>query len=143
MTQISVIHGPNLNLVGKSETRYYGTKDLEAINKEIADAFAGKVSFSFFQSNHEGGIIDKIHETANCAGIVINPGAYTHTSYAIRDALTAVETPAIEVHISNVYARESFRHHSVISEVCVGVIAGLGSLGYHAAVDALLQRIKK
>lgn len=140
MKLITVIHGPNLNLLGTRETNHYGTKTLDAINKDVQRAFAKRATLRFFQSNHEGAIIDSIHNAHDSQGIVINPGAYTHTSYAIRDALTAVNRPTIEVHISNVHAREAFRRHSVISEICVGVIVGLGAYGYHAAVEALLLR---
>jgi 3-dehydroquinate dehydratase-2 len=142
MTNITVINGPNLNLLGTREPHHYGTKTLDAINGELSDHFAGKAELRFFQSNHEGAIIDAIHESAHAQGIIINAGAYTHTSYAIRDALAAVILPVIEVHLSNVHARESFRRHSVISEVCTGVIAGLGAFGYRAAIEALLLKAR-
>lgn len=143
MTNIAVINGPNLNLLGKREVQFYGSKDLNSINQDLVTAFSNKANLTFFQSNHEGAIIDKIHEAANVAGIVINPAALTHTSVAIRDAIVAVGIPVIEVHISNIYARESFRRQSVISEVCTGVISGLGAYGYHLAIEALLKHIKK
>ncbi len=142
MTNITVIHGPNLNLLGTREPHHYGTKTLDAINKDLRAAFSHKTELRFFQSNHEGAIIDAIHESVDAQGIVINAGAYTHTSYAIRDALAAVVVPVIEVHLSNVFARESFRRCSVISDVCMGVISGLGAFGYHAAIEALLLKTK-
>lgn len=141
MTKITVIHGPNLNLLGSRETEHYGTETLDAINHNLQKTFTSRAQLSFFQSNHEGALIDAIHAAIGSRGIVINPAAFTHTSYAIRDALVGVGIPAIEVHISNVHAREAFRHNSLVSEVCVGVIAGLGAYGYHAAVEALLRRI--
>lgn len=143
MKRIAIINGPNLNMLGKRETQFYGKKSLETISKELAKAFSDRAKLEFFQSNHEGGIIDQIHKSESLHGIVINPAAYTHTSYAIRDAIVAVGLPTVEVHISNVFAREPFRRHSLISEVCQGVIAGFGHLGYHLAVEALLQSLKK
>ncbi len=143
MTQILVINGPNLNLLGRRETHHYGNKDLTSINADLEAAFTNRAELSFFQSNHEGAIIDRIHEASHVAGIVINAGAYSHTSYAIRDALIATCIPAMEVHISNIYARDNFRRHSVLSDVCLGVVAGLGAFGYQAAIEALLKHLKK
>lgn len=139
-TQIFVIHGPNLNLLGQREPGVYGTLTLEAINAKIRQwAEDHSVKVRIFQSNHEGAIIDEIHQAAQTAdGIVINPGAYTHYSYAIRDAVAAVKLPTVEVHLSNVHAREQFRHTSVIAPVCAGQIAGFGHMSYLLGLEALL-----
>lgn len=141
MQKILVLNGPNLNLLGQREPEIYGSDTLEDINDRIRSYAEGQgIECLFFQSNHEGEIIDKIHEyRQNCDGIIINPGAFTHTSIAIRDALSAVNLPAIEVHLSNVFAREEFRKHSYISPVATGVISGLGSRGYLLAVNALIN----
>ena len=136
-----VIHGPNLNLLGTREPDIYGRASLDEVNRRIIE-FAGSqgVEVKVFQSNHEGEIVDAIHEARDWAsGIIINPGAYTHYSYAIRDAIAAIGLPAVEVHLSNVYAREEFRHKSVIAPVCVGQIAGFGYMGYILAIAALLE----
>jgi len=145
MVQILIIHGPNLNLLGEREPAVYGTDTLEILNNTImAHGKAVGVVCETFQSNHEGAIIDKIQEARKTVdGIIINAGAYTHTSYAIRDALGAVKLPIIEVHLSNIYAREEFRHHSLIAPVCLGQIAGLGQKGYLLAIDAILDHIKR
>jgi len=137
--KILIINGPNLNLLGKRETEIYGTRTLEEINKEIA-AFATthKCKAEFFQSNCEGAIIDKIQSTV-CDGIIINAGAYTHYSYAIRDALKGSGLPCIEVHMSNIHAREEFRQTSVLADVCKGVICGCGADSYKLAIRALLN----
>jgi len=134
-----IIHGPNLNLTGKRETEIYGKGTLGDINRMIKDwADKNKVEVEIFQSNHEGEIIDKIHSTVgNTDFIVINPGAFTHYSIAIRDAISAVETPAIEVHLSNIHARESFRLKSVIAPVCKGQISGFGPKSYILALESL------
>ena len=137
--RILVIHGPNLNLLGVRETGIYGVETLESINDQIREKIneAGN-DCDFFQSNSEGGIIDKIHSVfKKYDGIIINPGAYTHYSIAIRDAITAVRIPCIEVHMTNIYARDEFRHESVIAPVCAGQIAGFGKLGYFLAVTAI------
>ncbi|HHX77296.1 MAG TPA: type II 3-dehydroquinate dehydratase [Firmicutes bacterium] len=134
--KVLVIHGPNLNLLGRRETHIYGTKTLAAINMDIK-ALAEELDLIafFFQSNSEGEIIDRIHSAAGeFAFIIINPGAYTHYSYAIRDALAAVKVPAIEVHLSNIYSREDFRQKSVIAPVAVAQVAGFGSQGYLLAL---------
>ena len=137
--KILVINGPNLNMLGKREPTVYGSKTLSDINSNIQSyAQAMKISCDFFQSNSEGEIIDKIHDVlTNYDGCIINAGAYTHYSYAIRDAIACVDKPFIEVHMSNVHSREDFRHKSVISEVCKGVIAGFGANSYLLAVSAM------
>jgi len=136
MRKILVLNGPNLNLLGIREPTIYGREGLESIMNEIKEL--GKnwnMEIQIFQSNHEGEIIDRIQQARNnIDGIIINPGAFTHYSYAIRDALSAVEIPAIEVHISNIHKREEFRQRSVIAPVCVGQISGLGKEGYKAAL---------
>lgn len=136
-----VISGPNLNMLGIREPGIYGGNSLHDIERrleEIADEL--RVNINCYQSNHEGGIVEKIHGAyGECQGIVINPGAFTHYSYAIRDALAAVRIPFIEVHISNVHARESFRHTSVLAPIAVGQIVGLGTFGYEAALRYLVE----
>ena len=141
MKKILVVNGPNLNLLGVREPGVYGSDSLESINQEIsARADALGCSVAFFQSNSEGGIVDKLHSAmGEFDGLVINPGAYTHYSIAIRDAIAAIKLPAVEVHLSNVYGREEFRHTSVIAPVCVGQIAGLGKIGYCLALEALME----
>ncbi len=139
--KILVIHGPNLNLLGQREPGVYGTLTLPVINSKLeAWGEANRVAVQTFQSNSQGAIIDEIQRAApEVNGIVINPGAYTHYSYAIRDAIAAVKLPAVEVHLSNVHARESFRHTSVIAPVCKGQIAGLGYFSYILGLEALLH----
>lgn len=140
---ILVIHGPNLNLLGRREPGIYGATTLEEINEALLAAAGERgVQLDIRQSNHEGQLIDAIHDRGwEAAGIIINPGAFTHYSIAIRDALAAVPAPAIEIHISNVAAREEFRHHSAIAPVALGTIAGLGPSGYilalHYFMDAM------
>lgn len=139
MKKILVIHGPNLNLLGEREPGVYGSDTFETVNNEIVQK-AKECNFEceIFQSNHEGEIIDKLHSARlEFDGIVLNAGAYTHYSYAIRDAIAAIKIPVVEVHMSNVHKREEFRHHSVISPVCVGVIAGFGKNSYLLGVEAL------
>ena len=137
---IFILNGPNLNLLGKRQPEIYGADTLDDVRRICAAAAAPHgLEVDLRQSNHEGGIVDFIHEAREkAAGIVINPGAYTHTSVAILDALHTFEGPVIEVHISNVHKRESFRHHSYVSLRADGVIAGLGVQGYRAALEALM-----
>ncbi|HIE34932.1 MAG TPA: type II 3-dehydroquinate dehydratase [Campylobacterales bacterium] len=139
--KVVVIQGPNLNMLGLREQNIYGPMKLEEIHAQMR-AFAEKngMEVEFFQSNFEGEIVDKIQECLGDAqGIIINPAAYSHTSIAIRDALSAVQLPTIEVHISNIYRREDFRHKSLIAPVCAGQISGFGPFSYHLAMVAMLQ----
>jgi 3-dehydroquinate dehydratase-2 len=139
--KITVIQGPNLNMLGTREQNIYGGMKLEQIHKQMQEA-ATQNSFEidFFQSNLEGEIIDKIQEClGDSHGIIINPAAYTHTSIAIRDAISAVNLPTIEVHISNIYRREEFRHKSLIAPVVAGQISGFGPFTYHLALVAMMQ----
>jgi 3-dehydroquinate dehydratase-2 len=137
--KILIINGPNLNLLGQREPSIYGVGTLGDLEKMLHQRFQNQmIELVFFQSNHEGEIIDIIHQSTDYKGIVINAGAYTHTSVAIRDALAGVKTPFIEVHISNVYARENFRHHSFLSPIAKAVICGAGFEGYRFAIECLL-----
>ena len=140
MFKVLLIHGPNLNLLGKREPKVYGTTSLEEINAKIVQiAEESGAELRIFQSNSEGALIDAIHDAGDWAdGIIINPGAYTHYSYAIRDALAAVRLPTVEVHLSNIYAREEFRQISVISPVALGCISGLGWRSYAFAFQGLV-----
>ncbi len=141
--KILIINGPNLNLLGKRNPDIYGHRSLNELNTFVKDYFK-KVKLEFYQSNHEGDIIDRIHQAmTQFDGIVINPGALTHYSYALRDAIEACTIPVVEVHLSNVAARESFRNISVISEVCQGTISGFGAYGYVIGVQALAHKIKR
>ena len=136
-----VINGPNLNMLGTREPEKYGTTTLADIEKEIAAHAKEKgVEVDFYQSNIEGEIVTAIQK-AKCVydGIVINPAAYTHTSVALRDAILAVELPAVEIHLSNIHTREEFRHHSYTAPVCVGQITGFGKFGYIMALDAIIN----
>lgn len=144
--KILVIHGPNLNLLGRRRPEVYGVQTLDEMNGEIeAHAKRRGVALTFYQSNSEGAIIDAIHEYCLAGtprshdALVINPGAYTHYSVAIRDAIEAVEIPAIEVHLTDIHARETFRQHSVIAAVCRNQICGRGPAGYLEAIDALVD----
>lgn len=143
MANLLIIHGPNLNLLGTREPEVYGTTTLEDID-QVLSAVAKEVggTIESFQSNHEGALIDRIHDARGWAdGIVINPGGLTHTSVALRDALASVDLPVVEVHLSNVFAREEFRHHSYVSGVAVGVISGFGADSYRLGLEALLSHI--
>jgi 3-dehydroquinate dehydratase-2 len=138
MTRISIINGPNLNLLGKRQSEFYGHMDFDSY-LEILKAKYKKIEFLFYQSNREGDLINKIQEAEDLVeGIVLNAGAYTHTSIAIADAIQSVNVPVVEVHISNVYAREAYRHTSYIAPYCKGVIAGFGLMSYQLAVESLI-----
>jgi len=142
---ILVIHGPNLNLLGKREPEVYGYLTLEDINQQLtAQAEKATLQLDTFQSNWEGAIVDQIHQAQQdgVQYIIINPAALTHTSVAVRDALLGVAIPFIEVHLSNVHAREAFRHHSYLSDKAIGVICGLGAKGYAAALDYVIEKIQ-
>jgi len=142
--KILVIHGPNLNMLGKREPDIYGTATLEAINSSL-DEFAKRLDLVLetFQSNHEGAIIEKIQEAAKIKnGLIINPAAFTHTSIAIRDALLLLDIPVIEIHLSNIYKREPFRHKSMISDVVTAQISGFGVRGYTMALEAMASMVQ-
>jgi|TARA_B110000977_G_scaffold139445_1_gene176983 3-dehydroquinate dehydratase-2 len=139
MKKIIVINGPNLNLLGKREPQTYGNKSFEDYTKELIEEFTELELFTY-QSNVEGEIINKLQETGfSLDGIVLNAGGYTHTSVAIADAIAAIKTPVIEVHISNVYAREEYRHQSIMAKHCKGVIAGFGLESYKMAITSFLK----
>jgi 3-dehydroquinate dehydratase II len=139
--KVSVIHGPNLNMLGKREVGIYGGKTVEDINREISEEAANlQVEVDFFQSNFEGELVTFIQQCRERVnGIIINAGAYTHYSIALRDAISAAQVVTVEVHISNIYKREPFRHVSVIAPVCLGQICGIGSHGYILALRALME----
>jgi 3-dehydroquinate dehydratase-2 len=142
--RVLVLHGPNLNLLGTREPQHYGSVTLADINLALARrAEIAEVDLESFQTNHEGALIERIHaaKMQEVRYIIINPAAWTHTSVAVRDALVAVSIPFIEVHLSNVHAREAFRHHSYFSDLAVGVICGLGHQGYLLALEYLLNKL--
>jgi 3-dehydroquinate dehydratase-2 len=143
---VLVLQGPNLNLLGTREPTIYGRETLGEIHQQLhAQALAANLHLVTFQSNHEGEMIDRV-QLAKSEGvnfIILNPGGYSHTSVAIRDALVGVDIPFIEVHLSNIHQREAFRHHSYFSDVAIGVICGLGSIGYKLALDAVIDKLKK
>jgi 3-dehydroquinate dehydratase II len=144
-SRILVLHGPNLNLLGSREPDIYGRESLADINALLArQATSAGAELITFQSNHEGDLIDRVQaaRSEKIAFIIINPGGYTHTSVALRDALAAVAIPFVEVHLSNIHAREPFRRHSYFSDIAAGVICGLGSHGYRLALDFALNRIR-
>jgi 3-dehydroquinate dehydratase-2 len=146
MSKILVVHGPNLNLLGDRETQHYGQDTLEAINARLAEkASRSGHTIQAFQSNAEAPLIERIHaaKSDETAYIIINPAAFTHTSVALRDALAAVRIPFIEVHLSNVHAREAFRRHSYFSDLAAGVISGLGSLSYELALEAAIRALAR
>jgi 3-dehydroquinate dehydratase-2 len=137
---IQIINGPNLNLLGVREKSIYGNADFESYLAQLQQHFTN-ITINYYQSNVEGEIINKLHEVGfSYDGIVLNAGAYTHTSIAIADAIAAINTPTIEVHISNVYKREEFRHHSMLAASCKGVIAGFGMHSYRLAIESLLLK---
>lgn len=135
-----IINGPNLNLLGVREKNIYGHQNFDQYFKDLQGAFP-RIDLDYFQSNVEGEIINKLHETGfSYDGIIINAGGYTHTSVAISDAIAAITTPVLEVHISNIYAREDFRHKSLLSKNCIGIISGLGLSGYKMAIRYFMDK---
>lgn len=138
--KIQIINGPNLNLLGKREPEVYGSQTFDAFYEDLKKRFP-QVTFSYYQSNVEGEIINKLQETGfSFDAIILNAGAYTHTSIAIHDAIASIKTPVVEVHISNIYAREEFRHTSLITSKCAGLITGFGMEGYALTVQWALQK---
>lgn len=138
--RILIINGPNLNLLGVREPEVYGSTSFEQFYATLQQRFPN-VELSYFQSNHEGELIDKLHETGfSWSGIILNAGGFSHTSVALADAIGSISTPVVEVHISNTFARESFRHQDVIAGKCVGLIAGLGLEGYALAIKYIISR---
>ena len=144
MSKVLILNGPNLNLLGKREPEIYGRTSLQDLEQTLSAKAPINMQLDFFQSNHEGIMIERIHNLLDdpLSGIVINPGAWTHTSIALRDALVAVKTPFVEVHISNVCAREEFRHRSYFSDLALAVIAGCGFAGYEFALETLHRHFK-
>ncbi len=146
MASVLVLNGPNLNLLGKREPEHYGDTSLETINKRLADlAQAGQHTLVSFQSNAEHELVERVQAAKSdyVDFIIINPAAFTHTSVALRDALAAIQIPFIEIHLSNIFSRESFRKESYFSDIAVGVISGLGAVGYELALNAALNHISK
>jgi len=143
--KLYILNGPNLNMTGLREPHIYGSSTLDDINSALNDAAAALgISLDFCQSNHEGILIDRLHEAPmQYDGVILNAGALTHYSYALRDAIASIPLPVVEVHMSNIHRREEFRHTSVIAPVCVGSIAGFGSFSYHLALAALMERFKQ
>lgn len=138
--RILVLNGPNLNLLGKREPEIYGRQSFEEFFETLKSRFS-EHDLEYFQSNHEGALLDKLHEVGfSCGGIVFNPGAYTHTSIALRDAISAISSPVFEVHISNLAEREDFRQKSFVADVCVGSISGMGLEGYAVGVEEVVRR---
>ena len=139
--KILIINGPNLNLLGTREPQHYGTGTMDSVLDALKSQYP-RVEFDYYQSNVEGFLIDRLHKTLEepCDGVVLNAGGYTHTSVALRDAIAAIKVPVVEVNISNVHSREEFRHRSLISAVCKGVICGFGLDSYRLGVEALLAR---
>ncbi len=144
MTTLLILHGPNLNLLGTREPEIYRSLTLDDINQKVKDAAAiHGVDIYSIQSNHEGALIDALQEAATKAdGVIFNPAGYTHTSVALRDTVAAIGIPVVEVHLSNVYAREEFRHKSLLSAVCAGKISGFGWMSYKLALEALVEMLK-
>ena len=145
MLSVLILNGPNLNMLGRREPEVYGSQTLNDINASLEAVAKGvDVSLTFFQSNHEGALVDTIQDALNLhQGILINPGAYTHTSVAIRDAIAAVAIPTVEVHLSNIHKREAFRHHSYIAPVAVGQISGFGADSYRIGLEGLVSYIRR
>jgi len=144
--KIKVINGPNLNMLGKREPEIYGSLTLDQINTNLAQqAIPLGVALDFFQSNHEGAIVDKLHEIfdENILGVIINPGAFTHTSIALRDAFLLLTCPIVEIHLSNIYKREAFRHTSLLADIVTGQITGFGHYGYQMALSAIVNMINE
>ncbi|MEL6158047.1 MAG: type II 3-dehydroquinate dehydratase [Cyanobacteria bacterium J06627_32] len=144
MLSILVVNGPNLNMLGRREPEVYGSQTLESICLKLSELGNRlDVKLTFFQSNHEGALVDKVQAALNVhQGILINPGAYTHTSVAIRDAIAAVAIPTVEVHLSNIHKREAFRHHSYIAPVAIGQISGFGADSYRLGLEGLVQHLQ-